>query len=159
LFERLGLQSEAIYVQYPIGHFFLGQKKSAEALAAFTDVARTSQAHHYKWITAQALNATANTQIGLINHSQALAASEASLALSKEIGDTTGVIKTTSQLASEYFRLGNYSKSLDLHQQSLAAAYLTPPEPIQWWRNYFGIAQPLEAMGLHEAAIEYEKEA
>src|SRR5262249_33711060 len=95
LFERLGLQSEAIYVQYPIGHFFLGQKKSAEALAAFTDVARTSQAHHYKWITAQALNATANTQIGLINHSQALAASEASLALSKEIGDTTGVIKTT----------------------------------------------------------------
>jgi CHAT domain-containing protein len=69
------------------------------------------------------------------------------------------VIKTTNQLASEYFRLGNYVKSLDLHQQSLAAASAISVEPMQLWRNYFAIAMPLEAMGLHAAAIEYEKEA
>ena len=159
IYEKLGVTSEATYVQYPIAHFLLGQKKSYDALAALTEVVRTSRARQYKWLTAQALNATANTQIGLANHSAALEASQASLALSKEIGDTSGTIKTTSQLASEYFRLGNYSRSLDLHQQSLAAAEVTPPEPMQMWRNYFGIAMPLEALGLHAAAIEYEKEA
>ncbi len=158
-FARLGVKSEAIYAQYPLGFFFLNQKKTDEALAAFAEVVRTTRAQQYRWLLAQALNATANTQINLTNHSAALAASEASLKLSREIGDTTGVIKTTNQLASEYSRLGNYSKALDLHEQSLSAAFLTPPEPIQWWRNYFGIAKSLESLGLHAAAIEYEKEA
>jgi CHAT domain-containing protein/Tfp pilus assembly protein PilF len=159
IFELVGATSEAVFVQYPIGHSYLGQKQSDLGLATFDQVVRLAEAHQYKWLMAQALNATANTQIGLTNHSAAIEASERSLLLSKEIGDTTGVIKTTSQLASEYFRLGNYAKSLELHQQSLTAANITTPEPMQLWRNYSTIAQPLEALGLHAAAIEYEKEA
>lgn len=159
IFDDIGDKAEALYVEYPIGHSHLLQAKSNLGLVAFDRVVRESEARHYRWLEAQALNATANAQIGLTNHSAALEASQRSLELSKEIGDTTGVIKTTNQLAQEYFRLGNYPKSLEFHEQSLVFANATTPEPIQLWRNYFTIAMPLNAMGLHSAAIEYEKEA
>jgi CHAT domain-containing protein/Tfp pilus assembly protein PilF len=159
IFEQLGDKAEAIYVEYPIGHLYLAQKKSELALIAFEHVVREAEAHGYRWLMAQALNATANTQIGLTNHSAALEASERSLELSKQIGDTSGVIKTTNQLAAEYFRLGNYQKSLDLQQQSLTAANRAFADAMQLWRNYFAITKPLQALGLHAAAIEYAKEA
>lgn len=159
LFENIGERAEATYVEYPIGHAYLLQSKSNLSLTAFERVVRESEARKYRWLTAQALNATANAQIGLTNYSAALEASHRSLALSKEIGDTNGLMKTTNQLAQQYFRLGNYAKSLDLHQQSLALSGVFSTEPIQMWRNYFTIAMPLNALGLHSAAIEYEKEA
>lgn len=159
IFKGIGDQAEATYAEYPIGHSYLLQFKSDLSLTTFDRLVRESEVHQYRWLKAQSLNATANTQIGRTNYSAALEASQRSLDLSKEIGDTTGVIKTTNQLAQQYFRLGNYAKSLDLHQQSLALANVIPTEPIQNWRNYFTIAMPLSAMGLHAAAIEYEREA
>src|SRR5205807_4546339 len=129
------------------------------SLSAFKEVARSSQSRQYKWLLAQALNATANVQIGLNDYSAALDASERSLEISQLIGDTTGVIKTTDQLAQEYLYLGNYHKSLSLHQQSLELAIKYAPEPLQIWRNYFTIAMPFSALGLSAAAVEFEKEA
>lgn len=158
-FEHLGDAGEALYAEYPLGHSYLLQAKSELSLATFQHVVELSEKRQYKWLQAQALNATANAELGLTNYSAALEASHRSLALSEQIGDTTGVIKTTSQLAQQYFTLGNYDRSLALHQQSLALAKVTVPEPMQSWRNYFYIAWPLNAMGLHWAAIEYEKEA
>src|SRR6185436_15112407 len=96
-------------------------------------VVRQTQNYHYRWLQAQALNAAANAQIGLTDLSAALQTSNRSLELSSEIGDTTGVMKTTNQLAQQYFRLGNYAKSLELHQQSLVMAMTSGTEPIQFW--------------------------
>jgi len=158
-FEKIGNTGEALYAEYPLGHSYLLQAKSEASLATFQRVSELCETHQYKWLLAQALNAMANVQIGLTNYSAALDASHSSLEVSEKIGDTTGVIKTTNQLAQQYFPLGNYPKSLSLHQQSLALAEDTVPEPMQSWRNYFSIAMPLNAMGLHSAAIEYEKEA
>jgi len=159
ILENIGDKAEAVYVGYPIGHSYLMQLKSNVSLSVFNQVVRQCETHRYQWLQAQALNATANVQIGLTNVSAALEASDRSLKLSEQIGDTTGVMKTTNQLAQQYFRLGNYSKSLDLHKQSLALAFISGTEPIQLWRSYFTIPFPLDAMGLHSAAIEYEKEA
>lgn len=159
IFEHIGDTAEAIYVEYPLGHSYLLQSKSNLSLTTFDLVVRECEARQYKWLLAQALNATANVQIGLTNISAALEASDRSLKLSEQIGDTTGVVKTTNQLAQQYFRLGNYPKSLELHQRSLILSDANTPEPIQLWRNYFSIPMPLNAMGLHSAAIEYEKEA
>lgn len=159
ILERIRDVPDSIYVEYPLGHSYLLQSKSKLSLATFDRVVNKSEVRHYKWLQAQALNATANVEIGLTNLSLALDVSNRSLNLSKAIGDTTGEIKTTNQLAQQYFRLGNYPKSLDLHQQSLVLATVAAPELIQLWRNYFAVAMPLSAMGLHAAAIEYEKEA
>jgi CHAT domain-containing protein len=159
ILEHIGDKAEAVYVDYPIGHSYLMQLESNLSLSVFNQVVRQCETHQYKWLQAQALNATANVQIGLTNLSAALEASDRSLKLSEQIGDTTGVMKTTNQLAQQYFRLGNYSKSLDLHKQSLALAIVSGTEPIQFWRTYFAIPFPLDAMGLHSAAVEYEKEA
>jgi CHAT domain-containing protein len=159
VFEQTGDTAEAIYTDYPIGHAHLLQFQSQLSLTVFTELVRKCEAVRYRWLQAQALNATANNQIGLTNLSAALEASNQSLKLSEEIGDTTGIMKTTNQLAQQYFRLGNYVKSLELHQKSLAMAFESGTEPIQFWRTYFTIAFPLNAMGLNAAAIEYEKEA
>jgi tetratricopeptide (TPR) repeat protein len=159
VFEKTGDTAEAIYTDYPIGHAHLLQLQSQLSLMVFTGLVRKCEAVRYRWLQAQALNATANSQIGLTNLSAALEASNQSLKLSEEIGDTGGIMKTTNQLAQQYFRLGNYVKSLDLHQKSLAMAFESGTEPIQFWRTYFTIAFPLNAMGLNAAAIEYEKEA
>lgn len=159
IFGRIRDVPDFIYVDYPLGHSYLLQSKSHLSLETFERVVKHSELRQYKWLEAQALNATANVKIGLSEFSAALEASNRSLSLSKAIGDTTGEIKTTNQLAQQYFRLGNYPKSLDLHQQSLVLATIAPPELIQLWRNFFAVAMPLSAMGLHAAAIEYEKEA
>lgn len=159
ILEQIGDTSGAVYVDYPLGHAYLGLSKSRVSLSMFEKVVAQSETRRYKWLMAQALNATANVEIGLRNHSAALNASNRSLELSEQIGDTTGVIKTTNQLAQEYFYLGNYPKSLDLHQRSLELSDAHSTEPIQVWRNYFSVPRTLNAMGLHSAAIEYEKEA
>ena len=159
IFEQIGDKAEAAYVDYPIGHSYLLQLDSQHALETFNHVVRKTQNYHYRWLQAQALNAAANAQIGLTDLSAALQTSNRSLELSSEIGDTTGVMKTTNQLAQQYFRLGNYAKSLELHQQSLVMAMTSGTEPIQFWRTYFTMPFTLDAMGLHAAAIEYEKEA
>jgi CHAT domain-containing protein/Tfp pilus assembly protein PilF len=159
IFEQIGDKAEAAYVDYPTGHSYLMQFDSQRALETFNHVVRQTQNYHYQWLQAQALSATANVQIGLTDLSAALQTSRRSLILSREIGDTTGVMKTTNQLAQQYFRLGNYTKSLELHQESLVMAMRSGTEPIQFWRTYFTMPFTLDAMGLHAAAIEYEKEA
>jgi CHAT domain-containing protein len=157
--KQIGDESETVYVDYPLGHAYLALSKSRLSRSVFEKVVAQSETRQYKWLMAQALNAMANVEIGLRNHSTALDASTRSLKLSEQIGDTTGVIKTTNQLAQEYFYLGNYPKSLELHQRSLELAETHDTEPIQVWRNYFSVPRTLSAMGLHSAAIEYEKEA
>ncbi len=159
IFEQVGAKAEAAYVDYPIGHSYLIQVDSRRGLETFNHVVRQTENQHYRWLQAQALNGAANAQIGLTDLSAALQASNRSLKLSHEIGDTTGVMKTTNQLAQQYFRLGNYAKSLELHQQSLVMAMTSGTEPIQYWRTYFSMPFTLNAMGLNSAAIEYEKEA
>jgi CHAT domain-containing protein/Tfp pilus assembly protein PilF len=158
-FEQIGDTGGALYAEYPLGHSYLLQAKSEISLATFQRVVEQSEMRQYKWLMAQALNAIANTQIGLNNYSAALDSSKRSLNLSEQIGDTTGVCKTTNQMAQEYFNLGNYRKSLALHEQSLELAKVNALEPMQVWRNYFLIVMPLNAMGLHSAAIEYSQEA
>lgn len=159
LLTQLGDTAEAVYVEYPLGHSQLIQSKSHVSLATFDRVITQSENRQYKWLRAQTLNARANAQMGLLNYSAALDASKQSLELSEQIGDVTGVIKTTEQLAQEYFYLGNYGQSLAHHQRSLELSDDSSLEPRQGWRNYFSVPRTLSAMGLHSAAIEYEKEA
>jgi CHAT domain-containing protein/Tfp pilus assembly protein PilF len=157
--ERNGAGGAALYAEYPLGHVYLLQTKRQVSRDIFRRITERCEVRHYRWLLAQALNATANAELGLYDFSAALDASHRSLDLSREIGDTTGVVKTTNQLAQQYFMLGNYPKSLGLHQQDLELADSFEIESMQGWRNYFYVAWPLNAMGLHAAAIEYEKEA
>lgn len=159
LFERAGDVGEAQYVEYPLAHCYLLQSKSEVSLAAFENVARACKENRYRWLLAQSLNAIANAQMSLNNYSLALDSSQRSLAISEQINDISGVIKTKAQLAQEYLALGNYRKSLSFNQQSLALALERSKDPLQLWRSYYTIAMPLNFLGLTAAAVEFEKES
>lgn len=159
MFQQAGDAAEAVSARYPLGHCFLLESDLARSRATFQEVARACVAAHYKGLLAQTLNGLAIVEMGLNNYSAALEQSQRSLALSEQIGDTSGMMKTTHQLGEEYVYLNNYEMALSLHLRSLALTTRYAPEPIQLWRNYFSIARPLNLLGLTTAAVEYQREA
>lgn len=158
ILESAGNACEAKYVDYRLGHCYLMQSKSGPSLAIFEKLAKDCEKAQYKWLLAQSLYSIANVQVGLTNYSAALDSSTRCLEISGQINDSNGVARAMQQLAQEYLYLNNYQESLDLHQQTLMLGD-NIADPLFKWRTYFYIAMPLNRLGLHAAAIEYQKEA
>ncbi len=159
LFDQIGDRVESLYAKYALGHAYLLLHKSEPSLETFEGVARTARARQYWWLLAQALNATANVEIGLNDYSAALKHSTQSMEISERIDDVGGMMKTADQLAVEYARFGNYQQSLSYELRALVSMHEHSATPLQLWRSYFLIATPLNRLGLNEAAVSFQKEA
>lgn len=159
ILESAGDACEAKYADYRLGHCYLMQSKSGPSLAVFEKLARDCEKAQYKWLLAQSLYSVANVQVGLNNYSAALDSSTRCLEISGQINDSNGVARATQQMAQEYVYLNNYHEALGLHQQTLTLGDDGVADPLFKWRSYFYIAMPLNRLGLHAAAVEYQKEA
>jgi tetratricopeptide (TPR) repeat protein len=157
IFKEAGDECEALYVEYPLGHYHLLRTDSKLGLAVFEALIQKCEARQYRLLLAQSLNGKANALIGLNEYSLAIDNSLLSPKISEQINDTNGVLKALLQLSREYLYLGDHHRSLGVYQRILSLPNAHAPEPMQVWRNYYSIAQTLNALGLYAAAAEYFK--
>jgi CHAT domain-containing protein/Tfp pilus assembly protein PilF len=158
-FGKIGDNSEARYIDYRIGHCYLGLSKSKESLEVFERLATDCEQSGYRWLLAQARYSIANVHIGMNNYSRALDVSNEFLDLSRELSDPIGVVNAIQQIGQEYLFLNNYAKSLSFQWRSLSEVADSDIDPLQRWRAYFYVSLPLNRLGLHAAAVKYQKEA
>lgn len=158
-FESAGDGPEIYFSEYWIGYSYHQSTRSREGLAVLRKLIQLCQQKGYKWLLAQALNASANIQTVLKNYSEGISETDQSLALSEQIGDSYTTQKNLAQQADKYRTLGNYTQMLKYLGRCLEQSELSWPGTRQMWRNYDTAASAFQAIGLYPAALAFGMEA
>lgn len=159
LFQKSGDLPETVFAEYRLGHCILLQQDLAKGQVVFEQLSVVTRRKQYRWLLAQSLYGLANIRVGLNEYSTAIEESNRALDLSQQIGDVNGVVKILVQLADEYRSLNNATRSLAFLERSLMAMQSNKREPMLSWGTYIAIALNLDALGLHSAALDFQKEA
>ncbi|MGA9768446.1 MAG: CHAT domain-containing protein [Blastocatellia bacterium] len=159
IFNSVGDVCGATYINYPLSYAYLLQAKPESSLPILQELIKTCEKFQYRWLLARCCTQMASAQVGFRDLSMAVINSNRSLEISKNMGDTNGVMGSLLQLGAEYLYLNNYQKSISLHAQSLALARASSSGPRQLWPYYFSIGNLFSLIGLYDAAIAFQKEA
>jgi CHAT domain-containing protein len=159
IFDRIGDETESLYLKFALAHTYLSLRNYDRAVVSFQSLIRDVEAKNYRWLLSQSLSGIANAQVGLDDYSAALANNYRSLEISEQVGDVNGQMKSADQLSIVYTRLGNYSEAIERQMKGVALINKYYVEPRQAWRTYFLIATPLQLRGLNAAAELFQKES
>lgn len=159
-FARAGIECEVMFAAYREGHCRILLPDLTGSRILFIELAQTCKSRKYTWLLAQCLYRLANVELNLNQYSTAVEYSRQALTLSEQIDDVNGILKSLVQLADEYNLLNDVQSSLDFLQRGLLLASDLPAESSQEvWGVHTTIAFNLNALRLHSAAIEYQREA
>jgi CHAT domain-containing protein len=159
IFARAEDTCEALHATYLIGNCDVQQSKAASGLALLQPLARTCEENSYRLLLARTLYAICNANQYLRDFSMAISSASRSLALSEEIGDVTGAIKTRHYLGDIYRFVNQSQKALALHIEDLSLAQTYLPQPALLWRHYASISLTFDQLDQPAAAIGFQKEA
>jgi CHAT domain-containing protein len=159
LFQNISNECEILAIDYQIAHSYLLQTKIKLALSIFEGIASLCEKKHYQLLQSQSLNAIATAYWNLSDYSMSILISHQALELSRKIGNPNGASKAFMQIGTNYLYLNNDKESLNFCLNSLILSNSFPTEAIQRWRTYYSISQPLNKLGFHTSAIEYQQEA
>lgn len=158
-FESAGNEPEMYFTDYWVGFSYHTSARSEEASVVLRRLIQVCTERDYKWLLAQALNASANVQSVLKNYSDGIDLTEQSLTLSEQIRDFYTVQKNLAQQADKYRRLDNHPQMLRYIARCLEQAEAVWPGARQMWRSYDSAANAFRALGLYPAALAYGREA
>jgi CHAT domain-containing protein len=159
-FAQSGIECEAVFAAYRIGHSRILLPELAESRNLFAGLSQICQSKQFRWLFAQCLYRLAHVELNLNEYSSAIEYSRQALMLSEQIGDANGILKTLVQLADEYDSLNDAAASLGFLRRGLTVAADIPAESSQEvWGVHTTVAFNLNALQLHRAAIEYQREA
>lgn len=158
-FEEIGNRWEVAFTQYRIGHCYLLEPDLKRSEEIFTELRLTCERNNYKWLLGQSLYRTASIRISYNEYSESIDYAHQALKLSEQIQDKTGILNLLVLLADEYRSLKNESQSLSFLQRALTLMGQGLAEPLQAWGIFTAVALDLNSLGLHGAALEYQKEA
>ena len=131
------------------------QKESRQILEG---VLSASEKQQYHWLNARALYVLASLEYRRDEYSKAVEQALESADLATRTNDSVGLLNASSSLVEYYRILGSYAKSLAWIQRSLPLT-ASSLDPIQGTRHYNLAASAFSTMGLHGAALGYEREA
>ncbi|HEX8186509.1 MAG TPA: tetratricopeptide repeat protein, partial [Blastocatellia bacterium] len=158
-FERAGNSCEAVYAACLIGNCYVQQSKAEQGLALLQPLAETYEKKSYRWSLARTLNVICTANQYLRDFSMAISNGNRSLALSEEIGDVIGAVRTRYLLAAAYRFVNDSEKALDLYVKDLSLARAYMPQPAQLWRHYASISLAFDQIGFDGAAVAFQQEA
>jgi CHAT domain-containing protein/tetratricopeptide (TPR) repeat protein len=159
IFEATGDGGDATFAEYRMGHCYLFQSDLFRSEAIFARLQKTCKRKNYAWLLSQCLYREASIRLTRNEHSAAIDCAHQALKLSEQIEDGTGILKILILLADEYQALNNEKQSLSFLQRGLTLARNGSGEPDQTWGVFTAIAFNLNSLGLHDAALAYQKEA
>jgi CHAT domain-containing protein len=158
-FEESGDGCEATFAEYRMGHCHLLQPDLKRSDAIFTQLLSTCERNNYKWLLSQTLYRTASVRLTYNEYSESIDYARRALNQSEQMQDTTGALNVLIMLADEYRSLKNEAQSLNFLQRALTFTSGGLADPPQTWGIFTAAALNLNSLGLHGAALEYQKEA
>ena len=159
IFNRMRNECEVVQARYLLWHVHKSLGRLDRAAAAFAQLVEISQRKQYKWWQTQLLMMQVADLLGRADYSAAIERDKRALKISEEIEDANSTAKLLLQTAEAYYEIGNYRQSLKTYHQSLGLINQHSAEPLTRWAVYMSIALPLNSLGLHAAAAEYQREA
>lgn len=158
-FEESGDECETAFAEYRIGHCRLLQPDLKRSDAIFAQLLSTCERNNYRWLLSQTLYRTASVRLTYNEYSKSIDYASRALKQSEQIKDTTGILNVLIMLADEYRSLKNEAQSLSFLQRALTFTSGGLADPPQTWGIFTAAALNLNSLGLHGAALEYQKEA
>lgn len=158
-FEENGDECEAIFAQYRMGHCYLLQPDLKRSDAIFAQLRPACERSNYRWLLNQSLYRTASIRFTSNEYSESIDYARQALKQAEQMGDTIGVLNSLVQLADQYRAVKDEGQSLSFLHRALTLTDEEGSEPLQTWGIVTAIALNLNALGVHQAAIEYQKEA
>ena len=158
-FAQAGSEPEARLMDYFIGviHLRLTEhergRRVAESLVGHAGQSR------YLWLYAHALDALADLHININDYFKAISYSKRALTISEQLQDWDEMLCILSQLAREYWYLGDYEQSLNWLPYTLDVASRHPLD-LQWkWMAYGATVDTFSELNLLFTSVACEKEA
>lgn len=158
-FEESGDECETTLAEYRMGHSYWLQPDLKRSDAIFAQLLVTCEHKNYKWLLSQSLYRTASIRLTYNEYSESIDYARRALKQVEQIQDTIGILNILTILADEYRSLKNEGQSLSFLQRALTLMSGGLADPPQTWGIFTAIALNLNSLGLHGAALEYQKEA
>jgi CHAT domain-containing protein len=158
-FRENGDECEATLATYRIGHCYWQKPDLKKSREIFTHLRETTEHSNYRWLFNQSIYRTASLRFTYNDYTESIDYASQALKQSEQMGDFVGTLNALIMLADQYRSIRNYKQSWPYIQRALVMVNDKGAEPLQIWGLITGIAQNLTALGWHEAALEYQKEA
>lgn len=158
-FEESGDECETALAEYRMGHGYLFQPDLKRSDAIFAQLLATCERNNYKWLLGQTLYRTASLRLTYNKYSESIDYARQALKQLEQIQDTTGILSILIMLGDEYRSLKNEAQSLNFLQRALTFTNDGLADPPQTWGVFTATALNLNSLGLHGAALEYQREA
>jgi CHAT domain-containing protein len=158
-FEESGDECEANFAKYRMGHSYWLKPDLKKSSEIFAQLLSTCAQKNYKWLLSQSLYRTASIRLTYNEYSESIDYAHRALKQLEQIQDTIGTLNILIMLADEYRSLQNEGQSLNFLQRALILASGGIADPPQTWGIFTAIALNFNSLGLHGAALEYQKEA
>ncbi len=159
LFEQAGDKAEALLAEAQIGFCHHQRSDTDHNLEIFTRLVPEFEKRNYLWTQALALCglANANNSSGLF--SQAINNCRRCGEISARAGDQAGIIRSQFTLANFYYEIGKHKENLRISQEGRNLAIKTSANLSTLIQFYNLPAWSLSALGYHESALAFQKEA
>lgn len=158
-FAALGDEGEAIFAEYRIGHCYWLQPDLKRSVGVFAELLSICERKNYKWLHSQSLYRTASIRITYNEYSESIDYARRALKQSEQIQDATGILNLLILLADAYRSLENEDRSLGFLQRTFTLMEGESADAPQVWGIFTAVGLNLNSLGLHRAALEYQKEA
>jgi CHAT domain-containing protein/tetratricopeptide (TPR) repeat protein len=159
LFSRIGDVGESLQAEYMWAHCHRKQTELGLRSAVHRRLSQVCAKLRYKWLLTWTLMAEVSMLSGLANYSAVIELSQRGLRMAQANEDTNAAVRFLLQAADSHDKIGNYHQSLKLYHDGLTLVNRRPVEPLLRVGIYMTIALPLNSLGRHAAAAEYQREA
>ncbi len=159
MFNRVGNVGEALQAEFLLGKCYRKQSELVIRSNIYQRLAQVSARSQYKLLLTQTLIAQSEAESGLANYSNVIEYSRQGLRVAQAVGDTSSCATFLIQAADSYNKLGDHHQSLKLYHDGLTQINRYQVEPFLRWALYMSISLPLNSLGRHTAAVEYQRES
>jgi len=159
LFARAGNIGEELFAQAWIGQCHHQRSDVERNLHVFAELVPDCAEKNYLWMQANALCGLANAHNSSGQFSQAIADCRQCGEIATELGDQIGVIRSSYMLEWLYYQLGKHDEVLRIAWQGRRLADEISAEIRYAITFYNHSAWSLSALGLHDAAFAFQREA
>jgi CHAT domain-containing protein/Flp pilus assembly protein TadD len=159
LFARAGNAGEELFALAWIGQCHYQRSDVERNLRTFSDLVPACAERNYRWMQANALCGLANAHNSSGQFSQAIADCRRCGEIANELGDQIGVIRSSYLLGGVYYQLGKHDEVLRIARRGRRLADEISAEIRYAIPFYNRPAWSLSALGLHEAAFAFQREA
>lgn len=149
---------EARLVEHRVGYCLTQLKRIKESNEILNDLSNFSESRNYKWMQALADNWVASNFSILGEHSKAINYNRKSLKTAEQISDIYNIQKSATQMANEYWLIGDSGKTFATLYRSINFSGLYYQSPRQKSRNLLFVTEGLYRFKFFDAAAAFGSE-